>query len=141
MSLPTPPHRSGFPDRRHFLRSVAGGFGVIGLAQTLAADGMLTPALTPGGTPGRPLPHHPPKVRRVIQLFMNGGASQMDLFDYKPALFKHAGESFQPGAEQRVEAPTSEPGKVLKPPFALSQHGQSGRWVSELLPSLSRCVD
>ncbi len=72
---------------------------------------------------------------------MNGGASQMDLFDYKPALFRRAGESFNPGSGDRVEAPTSEPGKVLKPPFEFRQHGQSGRWVSSLLPHLAGCVD
>jgi len=77
----------------------------------------------------------------VIQLFMNGGASQMDLFDHKPALFEHAGKVFDPGGSQRVEAPTSEPGKVLAPPFPMRRRGESGRWVSDLLPHLAECVD
>ena len=72
---------------------------------------------------------------------MNGGASQMDLFDYKPALFRHAGETFDPGQGIRVEAATSEPGKVLRPPFPFRQHGESGRWVSDLLPHTAQCVD
>jgi hypothetical protein len=129
--------------RRAFLERLAGGFGGVALAQVLAADqsiGAPTPT-RPDILLGNPLPHHPPKARRVIQLFMNGGASQMDLFDFKPALFQRAGETFNPGAGVRVEAPTSEPGKILKPPFEFRRHGQSGRWVSSLLPHLSTCVD
>ncbi len=90
---------------------------------------------------GLTVPHHAPRAKRVIQLFMNGGASQMDLFDYKPALYKRAGEKFDPGTGERVEAATSEPGKILKPPFEFRQRGQCGRWVSSVLPHLSECVD
>ena len=80
-------------------------------------------------------------MRRVIQLFMNGGASQVDLFDHKPLLEKLHGQPFDPGAGVRVEAATSAPGNVLKPPFPLRQHGESGRWVSDQLPHLAKCVD
>ena len=117
--------------------------GGVALAQVLQAERLLAsdPSL-PGSVAGsHPLPHHPPKAKRVIQLFMNGGASQMDLFDHKPELFRRHGEVFQPGAGVRVEAATSEPGKVLKPPFEFRQHGQCGRWVSSLMPHLSECVD
>jgi len=72
---------------------------------------------------------------------MNGGASQMDLFDYKPALFQKAGEVFDPGTGETVEAATSAPGKILKPPFELKQHGECGRWVTDQLPHLARHVD
>lgn len=85
--------------------------------------------------------HHPAKVKRVIQLFMNGGASQCDLFDYKPMLEKRHGEKFDPGTGVRVEAATSEPGNILKPPFKMRQHGDSGRWVSDLLPQFAQHVD
>src|SRR6185503_3716145 len=109
----------------------------IALAHLLGDEKLLAAAPT-----GRPsLSHHLPKAKFVIQLFMNGGASQMDLFDHKPELFRRAGETFDPGGGQRVEAATSEPGKVLKPQFELKQHGQSGRWVSSLLPNLATCVD
>ncbi len=112
------------------------------MAQLLGADRLLAGQSEIGNPKSKILlPHHAPRAKRVIQLFMNGGASQMDLFDYKPALFKRAGESFDPGNGDRVEAPTSEPGKVLKPPFEFRQHGQSGRWVSSLLPHLAGCVD
>jgi hypothetical protein len=104
---------------------LGGGLGGIALT-SLLADGA---------------PHFPPKAKRVIQLFMNGGASQMDLFDFKPELVKRHGEKFDPGTGERVEAATSPVGTVLKPPFPLRQCGQSGRWVSTLLPHFSECVD
>jgi hypothetical protein len=119
--------------RREFIGRLGGGLGTVGLACLLGRDQLL--ASGPSLAPARP------RVRRVIQLFMNGGASQMDLFDHKPALFQKAGQPFDPGNGDRVEAPTSEPGKILKPPFEFQQHGNSGRWVSSLLPNLARHVD
>lgn len=85
--------------------------------------------------------HHRARVKRVIQLFMNGGASPMDTFDYKPRLAVLHGKKFDPGTGERVEASTSEPGTVLKSPFEFKQHGQSGRWVSSVFPHLATCVD
>lgn len=123
--------------RRDFLRRLAGGMGTVALAQVMAREKLL--AMTPGLlTPGV---HHPARAKRVIQLFMNGGASQMDLFDYKPELFKRHGETFDPGTGERVEAATSEPGKVQKPMFEFKRHGDCGRWVSSLLPHTAGCVD
>ncbi len=125
--------RSAEVTRREFIGRLGGGLGTAGLACLLQRDALL--ARSPNLAPARP------RVRRVIQLFMNGGASQMDLFDHKPALFQKAGQPFDPGNGDRVEAPTSEPGKILKPPFEFQRHGQSGRWVSSLLPNLARHVD
>ena len=86
--------------------------------------------------------HHPAKAKRVIQLFMNGGASQMDLFDYKPLLQERHGQKFEPSTDERVEAATSVPGNVLGCPFAFfAQRGECGRWISSLLPNLSKHVD
>ncbi len=142
---PPSPSFSPFPSvlsRRSFLSRLGGGIGGAALAQLLGADHLLVGQSEIGNRKSSfRLPHHPPRAKRVIQLFMNGGASQMDLFDYKPALFQRAGEAFDPGNGAHVEAPTSEPGKVLKPPFEFRQHGQSGRWVSSLLPHLAGCVD
>lgn len=124
--------------RRHFLATAAGGFGSVALAAMLQRAGALADEPRPEFNGGL---HHRAKARRVIQLFMNGGASQMDLFDYKPILFEKAGEKFDPGQGERVEAPTSAPGNILKPPFEFRQHGECGRWVSVQLPQLAKHVD
>jgi hypothetical protein len=129
------------PSRRQFLHS-ASGLGAAAVAQlfargrVLAAEGTTAKSVDLNGGL-----HHRAKARRVIQLFMNGGASQMDLFDYKPALVEKHGQKFDPGGNLHVEAATSAPGQVLKPPFPLRQHGQCGRWISDLLPNVARHVD
>ena len=122
--------------RRDFLEHTKFGMGGIALASLLGqscalADGDPDPKLN-GGL------HHRAKVRRVIQLFMNGGASQCDLFDYKPKLIEHHGKVFNPGNGERVEASISTPGAVMKSPYEWAQHGQSGRWVSSALPHKGR---
>ena len=117
--------------RREFLWRFGGGLGGIALTQLLAEAA--SHANLKSGL------HHPAKVRRVIQLFMNGGVSQMDTFDYKPELFKLHGQKFDPGSH--VEAATSVPGNLMKPPFEFRQHGQCGRWVSSVFPHLATCVD
>jgi len=134
-------HTAGSParpasSRRDFLWRFGGGLGGIALAHLTQPA-----AATPSHAPDRVGPHHRPRVRRVIQLFMNGGASQMDTFDHKPELDRLHGKPFDPGDGSRVEAATSEPGKVMKCPFPFRQHGQSGRWVSSVFPHLARHVD
>ncbi len=135
----------GFPthwpqSRREFLWRFGGGLGGAALSQLLVDEGLAAGAPSNGAAliGG---PHHRPRAKRVIQLFMNGGASQMDLFDYKPMLMQRHGQRFTPGTGERVEAATSEPGMVLKPAFEFRRHGESGRWVSSLLPHLAGCVD
>src|SRR5271166_2469032 len=116
--------------RRRFLWQLGGGLGGIALADLLGRDGLLADTFSSGK---RPQPraewngglHHPASVRRVIQLFMNGGVSQMDTFDYKPELHRRDGKPFDPGAH--FEAPTSAPGNLMKSPFAFRQHGECGR--------------
>lgn len=131
---------SGSPlTRRDFFSHIGGGLSGIALAHLLGADRIL--ASESGSAPESALLPGPPKAKRVIQLFMNGGASQMDLFDYKPALVNRHGQKFDPGNGERVEAATSEPGLLMKPPFEFKQHGQCGRWVSSLLPYTAQCVD
>lgn len=115
--------------RRDFFGLLGSGLGGIAIASMLENDAS-------GGTLD-----HAPKVKRVIQLFMNGGASQCDLFDYKPQLIAKHGQTFDPGNGQRVEASISVPGAVMKSPFEWAQHGQCGRWVSSALPHLAKHVD
>ena len=82
--------------------------------------------------------HHVPKAKRVVQLFMNGGVSHIDTFDYKPALAQRHGEKVDFGIKS---AATSEPGAIMKSPFEFKQYGECGRWVSSVFPHMAECVD
>src|SRR5438105_2567057 len=111
--------------RREFLWQSGGGLGGVALAWLLAEDRTFAdlPKPRPELNGGR---HHRAKARRVIQLFMNGGVSQVDTFDFKPELSKRHGQQVDFGIQAAV---TSKPGAVMKCPFEFKQHGQSGRWV------------
>src|SRR5467141_3508885 len=113
--------------RRDFLWRFGGGLGGIALTHLLGQHGLLagTPTLKPRADLNGGL-HHRAKVKRIVQLFMNGGVSQMDTFDYKPELQKRHGEKFDPGTGDKVEAATSVPGNLMKSPFEFQRHGQSG---------------
>jgi hypothetical protein len=131
-------------NRRDFLGNIGSGLSGIALASLLGRDGLLAADSIPHSTLPTPHligPHFAPKAKRVIQLFMNGGASQCDLFDYKPELIKRHGQPFDPGTGERVEASISVPGAVMKSPFEWAQHGQCGRWVSSALPHTAKHVD
>src|SRR5271156_3854698 len=130
--------------RRELLWRLGGGLGGIALASILGDEGLIA------GTPSAPEVQHPhtdlngglhhkARVRRVIQLFMNGGVSQMDTFDYKPELHRRHGQPFDPGSH--VEAPTSAPGKLMQSAFPFRQYGECGRWVSSVFPEIATCVD
>jgi hypothetical protein len=129
------PSMSGRQSRRELLGRTGGGFGALALAQLLAEDGLLADTPRPELNGGL---HHPAKVRRVIQLFMNGGSSQMDTFDYKPELERRHGEQVDFGIKA---AATSTPGAVMKSPFEWKQHGESGRWVTSVFPRVAEHVD
>lgn len=123
--------------RRHFLREAAGGLGVLALASLLRQD---QPATAAGGRAGDPLGHHfPPKAKRVLQVFLTGGISQVDSFDYKPELIRRHGESM-PGADG-LDTFNGKIGTLMKSPWAFRRHGECGRYVSDLLPHLAECVD
>jgi hypothetical protein len=124
--------------RREFLWRFGGGLGGVALAQLLAEAGELGPTPRPEFNGGL---HHPAKVRRVVQIFCNGGVSQPDTFDYKPALEKLHGKPFNPGTGERVESVTGTPGNLMKSPHPFKQHGQCGRWVSSVFPHLAGRVD
>jgi hypothetical protein len=131
-------------DRRRFLWHAGDGLGGIALSYLLGRDGLLAAEDAGGRTPlSRPELngglHHRAKAKRVVQLFMSGAASQCDTFDYKPELIKRHGQPFDPGGN--VELFQSTPGACMKSPWGWRQHGQSGKWVSDLLPHLATCVD
>lgn len=121
--------------RRDLLAHAGGGFGGVALAHLLAGDGVA------GADPSWPLGgiHHAARARRVIQLFMNGGASPMDTFDFKPALEKHHGEAL--GPKVKPEGFTTPAGTVMKSPFGFARHGATGRWVSDVFPWQAKQVD
>src|SRR5215471_8136522 len=124
--------------RRDFLWSAGGGLGGLALASLLGTEGLLADVPRPkpefnGGL------HHRARVKRVIQLFMNGGVSQMDTFDYKPELERLHGQML--GPKEKPEGFTGQVGAVMKSPFEFKQHGQSGRWVSSVFPHQAKCVD
>ena len=124
-------------DRRNFLGNIGGGLCGIAMAQMLARDGVVSasssdPALK-GGL------HHVPKVKRIIQLFMTGGASPMDTFDYKPELERLHGQKL--GPTEKPEGFTAMPGPLMKSPFKFKQYGECGRWVSDVFPHQAKWVD
>ena len=121
--------------RRHFFHRTAAGIGIPALASLLEAE--------TGGLPG--LPHFPPKAKRVIYLHQSGAPSQLDLFGYKPGLDKLHGTEL-PGSVrmgQRITGMTSGQSSfpVTKSKFSFKQYGQSGVWLSELLPYTSTIAD
>jgi len=83
-------------------------------------------------------PHFAPRARRIIQLFMPGGPSHVDTFDYKPDIAKFAG---QRPKEVDFKSLRNTKGGLLKSPFGFKQYGQSGKWVSDLFPHVGECVD
>lgn len=83
--------------------------------------------------------HHPPKAKRVVQLFMSGAASQCDLWDYKPELVKRDGMPWNPG--EAVELFQSSPGAVMKAPWEWKQYGECGKFLGEPVAPLGECVD
>lgn len=85
-------------------------------------------------------PHHRPRARSVIHLFMNGGPSQMDLFDPKPMLDKFHGQEHFKQIAGEVEFP-ERAGALMKSPFQFARHGESGMWVSDVMPHLAKQVD
>jgi Protein of unknown function (DUF1501) len=85
-------------------------------------------------------PQHEPRANSVIHLFMNGGPSQMDLFDPKPMLDKHHGEEHFDAIAGEVEFPESA-GALMRSPFKFARHGECGMWVSDIMPHLATQVD
>jgi len=124
--------------RRHFFSRSSTGLGIAALSSLLSRD-----AQAAAGLPG--LPHFAPKAKRVIYLFQHGAPSQLDLFDYKPSLAKLRGtdlpDSIRKG--QRLTGMTAYQDKFPTAPsiFKFAQHGQSGMWLSELLPHTAKVAD
>ena len=121
-----------FFTRRDFINRLGNGFGALSLSALLQEEAQS--AINPL-SPKKP--HFPAKAKSVIHLFMNGGPSQVDTFDPKPALTKYDGKKI-PIDYLKTERPT---GAALKSPFNFKKHGQSGLEISELFPNVARSAD
>jgi len=148
---------SGFPSqdvsvtnslsRRGFFHYVSSGIHGAALFYLLARDFSSGTARGAADGENKPLldlrprpPHFPAKAKSIIHLFMNGGPSQMDLFDPKPMLDKHHGSPYFHKIPGEVENPQSA-GALMRSPFRFAKQGQSAMWVSDALPHLARQVD
>ncbi|MBM3795134.1 MAG: DUF1501 domain-containing protein [Acidobacteria bacterium] len=126
MNSPTPTKRS----RRDFVWQTGGGFAGLALMDLEARAGSLLAARKP---------HFPAKAKRAVFLFMNGGPSQIDTFDYKPELTQRNGQTYKgPLAVGSNNRPV---GYLMQSPFEFRRRGQSGLWVSDLFPHTSKFAD
>ncbi len=131
--------KTPFPmTRRHALKTVACGFGYLALAG-LTAQNAARAASNPLAAR---TPHFRPRAKRVIFLFMQGGVSHVDSFDYKPTLYKKDGEMLHfDDARAVAKTGSGAAQRVMKPLWEFKQRGQSGRWVSELFPHMAKHAD
>ena len=135
--LKTPP---GWVSRRDLLRGFAGGFGALAFSalfgqNALLADQVRANPLSPRRSNFRP------RARNIIFLYMDGGVSQVDTFDYKPNLEKYHGEDPRKAIGRLEKTQFANIGKVMKSPWKFSRRGQSGLWVSDLFPLLAGVAD
>ncbi len=135
--------------RRHFFGRGTLGLGTAALASLLNprlfAEALAPSALHPSSQGLLPALHFAPKAKRVIFLFMSGGPSHIDLYDYKPKLREHHGQELPDSVRmgQRITGMTSGQSSFpcVAPMFEFRQHGQSGIWMSELLPNIGGIAD
>src|SRR5438552_3588435 len=133
------PPPAGYTSRRQFLEKVGNGFGMLALA------GLLDGGKSVGQeTAANPLltrrPHFPAKAKSVIWLFMNGGPSHVDTWDYKPELDRRDGQELS-GFDRNTGFFRDQVGPIMRSPFRFRRHGQSGTWVSEIFPNMAKHVD
>src|SRR5688572_20541519 len=127
-------------NRREFLRRTGAGFGTLALATLLNDQGLLAAPAPAVGSAVNPLSpratHFPPRAKRVIWLFMEGGPSGFDTFDPKPELQKRHGQRVG-----GIETHFGNPGPLLRSPYQFKRHGRSGAWVCDRLPHVAQHVD
>lgn len=122
-----------FLSRRQALQQSSMGFGALALAGLLEKTRAASPLI--------PESHFPGRARNVIFLFMEGGVSQVDSFDYKPMLEKHHGQDPRAAIGKLEKTQFENIGKVMKSPWGFRQRGQSGAWVSDLFPHMAAMAD
>ncbi len=124
-------------NRRQWLQHCGMGAGALGLAGLLQEERLLAAAADPLAPR---LPHFAAKAKAVIWIFVNGGQSQVDTWDYKPELAKRDGQALE-GFDRFTGFFANAVGGLMKSPFEFKQHGQCGKWVSSIFPNLARHVD
>jgi hypothetical protein len=135
-------------NRRQWLQRAGSGAGILGLAALLQDQGMLNSyGATKSNKTGASItplaarkPHFEAKAKNVIWLFINGGPSHVDTWDYKPALEKADGKKLE-GFDRFTGFFANAVGPLMKSPFKFKQHGKSGKWVSEIFPHMAKHVD
>src|SRR3712207_2143511 len=133
----SPFHRAAAPtplSRRDFLWRLGGGLGGVALAAMLGREQAFAQAGALGG-----VLHFPPKAKRVVQLFMAGAASHIDLWDFKPELIKRHGQPSEFG--EKVEAFQNGLGPWLRPAWDFQPYGRCGKLLSDVVAPLGAHVD
>jgi len=126
--------------RRDLLCNSFGGIGGVALASLLTQDNLLgADACVKNGGAGAKKPHHKPRAKSIISLFMTGGVSHIDTFDPKPMLKKHHGKPLSGFGEIVVRQ--GYPGPLMASPYSFKKYGQSGIEVSELFPHVGSIID
>ncbi len=137
-------HRQPFPplSRREMLHRIGAGFGGLGLASMISAAPAIADNAIVVGDAASPLaakpPHFAPRAKHIIQLFMPGGPSQVDTFDYKPAIREYEGQ--RPEIVDRKSLRNTTNG-LFPSPFGFRQYGECGKWVSDIFPHVGEVVD
>lgn len=127
-------------DRRSFLGEFGRGLSGVALAALLNKEGLLRAGESPLVNPLAPRkPHFPAKAKRVLHVFCSGAVSHLDTWDYKPALWKYDGKPL-PGVEKLVTF-QGENGNVARSPYPFRPRGQSGKYISDLLPHVADAAD
>src|SRR5688500_4963169 len=130
--------------RRDFFRNAMFGVGAMALADLLKRDGRLlasTPvAISPAGGIVRPAPHYTARAKHVIHLYLGGGLSRSDSFDYKPELEKYHDKDM-PASFGKADPFMGKAGRLHKAHYAFKRRGQSGLWVSDLFPEIATVAD
>jgi len=128
-------------DRRSFLGQSGTALGSIALANLLGRDGLLAaqgPVIDPA-RPFAPRPaHFPAKAKNVVMIFCAGAVSQLETWDYKPELIKHDGKPLEGGPAVTFQGPA---GNLARPQYAFRPRGQTGKWVSDMIPHLAELTD
>jgi len=129
-----------YPTRRDFLRRAGSGAGLLALAGLMGTEGLVDSAAAAVNPLAPKAGHFPAKAKAVIWLFINGGPSHVDTWDYKPELAKRDGQELK-NFDTATGFFPDQVGPLMKSPFAFKQHGQSGAWVSSLFPHMAEQVD